>query len=67
MKACLTAAVILDWFDEYFSDRREACFPAKAGTQTGLPPSRENKSALPFRILSAQVVFTGGEPEMSLV
>ena len=24
---------------------REGCFPAKAGTQTGLPPSRENKEA----------------------
>jgi hypothetical protein len=65
--ACLTAAVILDWFDEYCSDRREACFPAKAGTQTGLPPSRENKSALPFCILSVPVVFTGVEAERSLV
>jgi hypothetical protein len=65
--ACLTVAVILDWFDEYLTDQREACSPAKAGAQTGLPPSRENKSALPFCILSAQVVFTGGEPEMSLV
>ncbi|RMB54006.1 hypothetical protein C8J44_1620 [Sphingomonas sp. PP-CE-3A-406] len=23
----------------------KTCFPAKAGTQTGLPPSRENKEA----------------------
>ena len=39
------------WQGPYSPSRRlsqstsKTCFPAKAGTQTGLPPSRENKEA----------------------
>ncbi|RZM23369.1 MAG: hypothetical protein EOP67_48555 [Sphingomonas sp.] len=31
---------------------RQACFPAKAGTQSGLPPSRENKLCKKTRVAS---------------
>ena len=35
------------------SPPERACFPAKAGTQTGLPPSRENKEATGIAVTNA--------------
>ncbi len=38
-------SVAADWFGIYPLDTKETCFPAKAGTQTGLPPLLENPEA----------------------
>lgn len=42
-KLCPNYYVALIWFRTYPMQITETSFPAKAETQTGLPPSQENK------------------------
>jgi hypothetical protein len=48
------------WFRSYPGPLRR-CFPAKAGTQTGLPPSRENNTDMPSAQTSTSPAKAGAQ------